>query len=185
MAKRRLCSAAAAAAMAPWLLLPASAQEIGEPAVPDELQIIEELPEIMERRDEPTMEELLGEDGTEVDPGDERRTVTGGDRGTLFGQDGSLLFAPPDESPAERLLPDADDDREAGLDRRLRAPERDDLPTGLDIDGAIPGPGAGPDNIAGPRDPVPDPPDPMPPRTDGPSGSPAGGTTGGGSGSLF
>jgi hypothetical protein len=184
MAKRRLCLTAAAAAMAPWLLLPAVAQEIGEPAVPDELQIIEELPELMERRGEPTLEELLGERETEVEPGEEQRAVTG-DRRTLFGQDGSVLSAPPDESPAERLLPDADDDPEVGLDPRLRAPEDDDLPTGLDIDGTIPGPETGPDGIAGQRDPVPQPPDPVAPRTGGPVGGPTGGTTGGGSGSLF
>jgi hypothetical protein len=183
MSRRWLCSAAAMAAMAPWLMQPALGQD-SEPAIPQELQIIEELPELMERRDEPTMEELLGEDGTEVDPGDEQRTATERDRGTLFGQDGSVLFAPPDESPAERLLPDADDDPEADLDRRLRAPEDDDLPTGLDIDGTIPGPQAGPDDIAGPRDPVPEPPDPITPGTDGPAGSPTGGT-GRGSGSLF
>jgi hypothetical protein len=165
--------------MAGWVLDPASAQVSSE-AVPEELRIIEDLPDAVEAGREHLERQGRLDDDAEGDAlAPESPSSLEGTGGSLFDENHSLLFAPPEGTPAERLLPDERDVPDVTLDPR--SPDRDDTPARAEADEVLTGEPTAPDGTVDPLAPVRG-------RTDGgPSGAGrrSGGATSGGSGSLF
>ncbi|HEX2256179.1 MAG TPA: hypothetical protein VHG92_05655 [Afifellaceae bacterium] len=171
--------------MAAWLLQPAVAQVSSE-AVPQELRIIEDLPEAVEQgRDVLERGGSRLEDAGNDEPPEETTSRTEGGDDSLLNDDQSL-FASPEETPAERLLPDRDDVPEIGLDPRGPDEDRDDPPAGIESDTLATENGLPEDGPAA-ADTLAEPIDPSGPDAagGGTSGSGTAGSGGGGSGSLF